>query len=89
VCLLRIRLDVRIIGMQVSADLVGRTGDPAVMKAAAAAANAAAAAANQAAAAAAAASSAANLAAQACEAMARACGVDIITAANATQEAKD
>jgi hypothetical protein len=72
-----------------SADLVGRTGDPEVMRACAMAANAAAAAANQATAAAAAAAAAANSAAMACEAMARACGVDISAATGAEQEAKD
>lgn len=72
-----------------SADLVGRTGDPDVMRACAMAANAAAAAANQATAAAGAAAAAATSAALACEAMARACGVDITAATGAEQEAKD
>jgi serine/threonine protein phosphatase PrpC len=72
-----------------SADLVGRTGDPEVMRACAMAANAAAAAANQATAAAGAAAAAATSAALACEAMARACGVDITAATGAEQEAKD
>jgi serine/threonine protein phosphatase PrpC len=73
-----------------SADLVGRTGDPEVMRACAMAANAAAAAANQATAAAGAAAAAATSAAMACEAMARACGVDITAATAAhAQEAKD
>ena len=74
-----------------SAGLVGRTGDPEVMKAAAIAANAAASAANQAAAAAAAAASAATNAARACEIMARACGLDVslLNGAQDLEEAKD
>ena len=72
-----------------SADLVGRSGDPDVMRAAAQAANAAAAAANTAAQAAAAAAAAASTTALACEAMARACGVDLQAAVASEQEAKD